>query len=187
MDSNVKGRPRDPKVNIQVSRAVPELLREIGYQQMTVEAIARRAGVSRPAIYRRWRSKADIVLHVLFERAGSGGFPPPTGDLRADLGTWVSALLARFGRPEVAAAYVGLMADLRDRRGFSVELVWPGRDHLAETLSMGGARPEADAEVLFELLVGAILLRLAGGGPVDDAAYQERLTDLLFHAVAETP
>ncbi|MEV7966394.1 TetR/AcrR family transcriptional regulator [Sphaerisporangium sp. NPDC088356] len=165
---------------------MPELLREVGYQQMTVEAIARRAGVSRPAIYRRWRSKADIVLHVLFEHAESGGFPPPTGDLRADLHAWVRALLARLRRPEMAAAYVGLMADLRDRRGFSVELVWPGREHLAGTLARGGARPEADTEVFFELLVGSVFLRLAGGGPVDDPAYQERLTDLLFHAVAET-
>ncbi|MFG1874826.1 TetR/AcrR family transcriptional regulator [Sphaerisporangium sp. NPDC049003] len=173
-------------MNIRVSRAVPELLREVGYQRMTVEAIARRAGVSRPAIYRRWRSKADIVVHVLFARSEAGGFPPATGDLRADLRAWVRGLLARLRRPEVAAAYVGLMADLRDREDFSVELVWPGREHLAETLARGGARPSADPEVFFELLVGSVFLRLASGGPVDDPAYQERLTDLLFHAVADS-
>lgn len=179
----VKGRPRDPRVEEQVLRATLELLREVGYRRTTIEAIARRAGVSRPAVYRRWPRKSDVVAQALFGRSA----PAPsraTGDLRRDLRSWVDAVLARFGGAEMAAAFLGLMADLHDNTNFRLDLVRPRRERLAETLAQDGVRPGVDHDVFLEMLVGAIFLRVAVGKSVTDPAYAEELTELLFHAVA---
>src|SRR4051812_50123118 len=72
------GRPRDPRVDEAVRRAALELLVEDGYQATSIQAIARRAGVSAPSIYRRWSSKAELIEAAGFpsgpvEPAGGGG------------------------------------------------------------------------------------------------------------------
>src|SRR2546423_13164192 len=77
MAAGVAGRPRDPRVDESVRRAALELLVEQGYQATSIQAVARRAGVSAPAIYRRWSSKAELVEAVvvpsdLLEPAGGG-------------------------------------------------------------------------------------------------------------------
>jgi AcrR family transcriptional regulator len=199
MNGTVKGRPRDPEVDARVVRAVLELLGEVGYERLTVGAIARRAQVSRPAIYRRWRSKAEIVARALAERPGRDAAPALVGDLRRDLAACVRAVLAGFGRPEVATAWLGLTGDQGERPGRGGEPAWPGRDPLAGRLAAtvagavaaavarGEARADVRPELAFELLAGSVLLRAAAGRPMDDPAYCEQLTNLLFHAIAAAP
>src|SRR4051794_41805682 len=77
MAARVVGRPRDPRVDEAVRRAALELLVEDGYQATSIQAIARRAGVSAPSIYRRWASKARAI-----EAAGFPSEPvrPAGGD-----------------------------------------------------------------------------------------------------------
>src|SRR4051794_14879902 len=60
------GRPRDPRVEDAVRVATLELLVEEGYQATSIQAIARRAGVSAPTIYRRWANKAELIEEVVF-------------------------------------------------------------------------------------------------------------------------
>ena len=60
------GRPRDPRIDDAVLRATVELLGKSGYADLSVDAIARRAGTSKPAIYRRWPSKAHLVHEAVF-------------------------------------------------------------------------------------------------------------------------
>ncbi|WP_158088717.1 TetR/AcrR family transcriptional regulator [Thermoactinospora rubra] len=169
-------------MDARVLEATLELLAEVGYRQTSIDAIARRAGVSRPAVYRRWTSKADVVAQALFGRS-EGSAPRVSGDLRRDLRAWVDAVVARFGRPEMVQAFLGLMAELPDKDRFRAELVRPRRTHLAATLGQPGVRPGVDQEVFLELLVGAVFLRVATGRDVTDPGYAEQLTDLLHHAV----
>src|SRR4051795_11981162 len=60
------GRPRDPRIDDSVLRATVELLGASGYADLSVDAIAKRAGTSKPAIYRRWPSKAHLVHEAVF-------------------------------------------------------------------------------------------------------------------------
>ena len=66
------GRPRNPQIDEDVLRAAAELVVEVGYADLTIAAIAARAGTSKPAIYRRWPSKAHLVHEAAF-RDGSIG------------------------------------------------------------------------------------------------------------------
>src|SRR5271169_179483 len=60
------GRPRDPRIDASILRAAAELLVEIGYSNVTMAAVAERAGTTKTALYRRWSSKAELVHEAAF-------------------------------------------------------------------------------------------------------------------------
>ena len=68
-----------------IRAAVFEELAAVGYARMSIEGIARRAGVGKTAVYRRWRSKLHLVLDVVSAMAGMGLPTPDTGSLEGDL------------------------------------------------------------------------------------------------------
>ena len=88
-DPQPPGRPRDPQKDEDAITAARELLAEVGYQGTTIAAIARRAGIGAPTIYRRWRSREGLIEDAAFGHARPAPLPAPTGDLRADLHAWV--------------------------------------------------------------------------------------------------
>jgi AcrR family transcriptional regulator len=70
-------------------------LRAVGYANLTIDAVAARAGTSRAVLYRRWRNRAELVIAAMRRRGPIlSGEPPDTGSLRGDL----LALLARMSR-----------------------------------------------------------------------------------------
>jgi AcrR family transcriptional regulator len=86
------GRPRDERLSEAILEATLALLAERGYDGLTIEAVARRAGVSRPTIYARWRTLSDLALEAARRTPDLGpAFPegivevPNTGSLRGDL------------------------------------------------------------------------------------------------------
>lgn len=103
------GRPRDPSKDVAVLTAVRELLVEEGYQGTTVLAVARRAGVGAPTIYRRWPTKEALVEDAAFGHPSPVPMPAPTGDLRADLREWVAMFLDWLAQPVTRAALPGLI------------------------------------------------------------------------------
>ncbi|NIL50803.1 TetR/AcrR family transcriptional regulator [Streptomyces sp. 2BBP-J2] len=68
-----------------IRTAVFEELATVGYARMSIEGIARRAGVGKTAVYRRWRSKLHVVLDVVSALAVQGLPAPDTGSLESDL------------------------------------------------------------------------------------------------------
>lgn len=78
------GRPRDPRIDAAVLDATRELLGETDYASLSVDAIAKRAGTSKPAIYRRWPSKAHLVHEAVFPITEYTELPE-TGELLSDV------------------------------------------------------------------------------------------------------
>ncbi|MFJ4789052.1 TetR/AcrR family transcriptional regulator [Streptomyces sp. NPDC088794] len=74
-----------PDVTEAIRAAVFEELAAVGYARMSIEGIARRAGVGKTAVYRRWRSKLHLVLDVVSALAVQGLPVPDTGSLEGDL------------------------------------------------------------------------------------------------------
>src|SRR5260370_21589726 len=78
------GRPRSAQSHQAILEATLELFAEVGYQGLSIEAIAERAGVGKTTIYRRWSSKEEIIKDALIiMRAGTD--IPDTGNIRDDL------------------------------------------------------------------------------------------------------
>ncbi|MFI7678818.1 TetR/AcrR family transcriptional regulator [Actinophytocola sp. NPDC049390] len=77
-------RPRDPEVDRALTAATLALLDDVGFDALTLDAVATRAGVSRPALYRRWPTKLHLVAHVLTTSVVPMA-DPDTGSAREDL------------------------------------------------------------------------------------------------------
>src|SRR5262245_58584483 len=81
-----RGRPRDPQRRRAILDAALALIAELGYDRTTIDAIAGRAGVSKPTLYRRWpHGKPELVADAIRERRADAGATPDTGSLRVDL------------------------------------------------------------------------------------------------------
>lgn len=175
------GRPRNPAKDVAVLQATRELLVEVGYQGATVVAIARRAGVGAPTIYRRWATKEALVEDAAFGHPQPAPMPPPTGDLTADLHAWVSTFLGFLADPAVRAALPGLLtAYHRDEQVYERLVLRSEVDVRQQMVALlGAARPrvphdDAHADTVFDFLVGITVARAMTRGLIDRTAFCER-------------
>ena len=154
--------------------ATLEILDESGFEGLTVEAVAARAGAAKTAVYRRWPSKVPLVVDAL-TRAQPELPVPDTGDLRTDLiQIWRTATGGGRYSVErlfpVVTAYMNsndeLMALMRDRyfrpRLEAMQAV------VAGAAARGEIGPGADPELAFDLLFGPLAYRWLRGSPPDD-------------------
>ncbi len=160
------GRPREDRVDDSVREAVLELLDDYGYAGTTIDRIAGRANVGKGALYRRWRSKAEIVFATLVHPTELGE-PPDTGSLHGDLEVVAGLVRARLGDPTVAAALAALASELRDQPGLAdalqERLFEEERRWLAAILESACGRgelgePPVDPELVRQAVIGPFAL-----------------------------
>jgi len=90
-------------VRAAVHRAVRELVAEESGEQLTIPAIAARAGVHATTVYRRWGSVADLLADVMTSRFSGDIVVPDTGSLRGDLERFASGLAKDLSDPDTLA------------------------------------------------------------------------------------
>ncbi|MFF3504827.1 TetR/AcrR family transcriptional regulator [Streptomyces sp. NPDC003247] len=150
-----------------IRAAVFEELATVGYARMSIEGIARRAGVGKTAVYRRWRSKLHLVLDVVSAIAVQGLPAPDTGSLEGDLrllyevtsralrhpvaSQIIPDLQAEAARnPEIAEA---MQKALRDgQEGVALKIV-------AAAARRGEVREGLDGELALDLISGPLYWR----------------------------
>ena len=159
----------DPSVDDAIATAALRLLSEVGFARLTVEAVATAAGVGKPAIYRRFSDKAELVAHVISRRLPALELPD-VGDTRAELWRAVDR-----GLPQDGPSYVGLIGGLiaeHDRHpelieGFRRHVLHPRRAIVRAAVERGQARgdirADLDPEQALDLMAGAFLARVFAG------------------------
>lgn len=185
------GRPRDPHVDSAVTATVIAMLGETGYARLSITAVAQRAVVGKPAIYRRWRNKAEMVVDVL-ERASGPVLPgPDTGTLRGDLEATYTQM-ANLARLDGGRLQLALLAELP----FDAELaavyrsrfVDPRREQLASAfrraIARGEARSDLDVELLCDVGIGVMQHRSTVTNAPLDAAMVAGLVSLVIDGSA---
>lgn len=85
-------------------------LNEVGYTALTIEAVAKRAGTSKPVIYRRWQSRAALVIAAWAGRQPIDETIPNLGSLRADL-LWLFSRVALRMDAMMSQTIAGVMAE----------------------------------------------------------------------------
>ncbi|MFY2859008.1 TetR/AcrR family transcriptional regulator [Mycobacterium sp. THU-M104] len=184
------GRPRDPRIDSAILSATAELLVRIGYSNLSLAAVAERAGTTKSALYRRWSSKAELVHEAAFPTAPTA-LEAPAGDIAADVRMMVEATRDVFATPVVRAALPGLVADMTadpvlNARVMSrfVDLFAAVRLRLGEAVKRGEAHDDVDPDRLIELIGGATMLRmlLRPEDELDDA-WVEQTTAIVVHGV----
>jgi AcrR family transcriptional regulator len=165
------GRPRSERARTAILRAAADLLLDEGAAQVSMDAVAERAGVSKATIYRWWPSKERLALDALLEWAGTGRSPRDTGSLRGDLlaliRPWVREIRRRpFGRV-TAALVTAAQSDpafAEDyRRHFVEQRRAPMRAAFERAIARGEAPADLDVEVALDLIYGPIYHRLLHG------------------------
>jgi AcrR family transcriptional regulator len=167
------GRPRDARIDAAIMAATIELLEERGYADLSLAAVADRAGTTTAAIYRRWSSKADLVMQAAYRTDGDD-VVADTGDLVADLTTMVTWSADKLCRPAGRAALVGLLSESQDarRRGSVDAAIATVRvaERLERARDAGEIRADIDVHVLVDMIAGPVLqASLSGRRAVDSA------------------
>ncbi|HEV7707288.1 MAG TPA: TetR/AcrR family transcriptional regulator [Asanoa sp.] len=149
--------------------ALLEELAANGYGRLSIEAVARRAGVAKTAVYRRWNTKVDMVLEVVTEVAGRKLSLPDTGSLRSDLrlvlqivaealrhplaSQIIPDLLVETGRdPQIAAALDRARRTVQDEVGVRL---------INRAIERGELPADTDPDLAVDLVVGPLYWRLA--------------------------
>jgi AcrR family transcriptional regulator len=181
------GRPRSAAADDAILDAATELFCEVGYDGLSVEAVAARAGVGKTTIYRRYDTKLDLVMAALRCVAKDAMKAPETGSLRTDLLALAEGyhrmltsttagraipmtLAAKAQNPEMAAAHDEFV---QGRRRVAVTVIDAG-------IARGELPAGIDATLIADALTGALFMRVFVTGQPVDAAYREQLIDLLL-------
>lgn len=159
-----------------------ELVTEVGYAKLTIEAIAARAGVGKQTIYRWWPSKGAVVFDSLLALSegeeGAGIALPDTGDLEADLKTVLRATAAEFATPEfeapIRALHIEISSDPELAALYQEKMATPMQEAKKERLRsaqrQGQLSPGADLDLVIDVLYAPLFQRwLLRSGPLDDA------------------
>ena len=187
------GRPRAESLDTAVLDAAVELVTTAGYHAASIDAIARRAGTTRPAVYRRHASLGRIVIAAMARRFGLDP-APDTGSLRGDLLAVQRAQLEFFADAFVMRALPGLLDDAAAEPAlgsqFFDEFVAPRRQSTADALrravQRGEIRPGFDTDWICDLLTGPLLMRaFLPTGPIDEKLAQLTV-DAALHALHAT-
>ncbi len=185
-----RGRPRRADADEASIRATIELLQELGVAGLSMDLLAQRAGVGKATIYRRWDSKEAVILHAL--RVSDTPIPEPDeGNLRADLTAYLDAVVTHY-RPgpgsdilphliEASCYDEDLRASLDEHTRQRQAMI---RRLLGRGIARGELPPEADVDVLVDVLIGPyVYRRLMTGAPLDDD-FTQRLVDFALRAAA---
>ena len=177
-----------------ILRATIELLSEVGFVRVTVADVARRAGVSKPAIYRRWSQKSQLVVEAMVTQMRPGK-DSESGSAADDLLALTEQLLSLltltpFGRvlPGLVAemaADAALAASYRDLIIKPNQRQW--RAAVERGIASGELSPETDVDLVLNTLAGPLYFSLLITGDPIDPGYARGAVDLVLARYGAAP
>ena len=166
-----------------------ELL-ESGYGGLSIDAVARRAGVHKTTVYRQWPNHEVLVTDAILQLSDRELPVPDTGSLRSDLVALAMAIAAQITQPHVTALIRTLVAEGPRLPAFqeTARSFWSRRFTLTGRLIQrailrGELQPETDVPLLLESLIGPLYLRLLVTGEELSEEFIVRVVDLILDGV----
>ncbi|MFC9437457.1 TetR/AcrR family transcriptional regulator [Nocardia sp. NPDC057030] len=181
------GPRRDEAARLAVLHAADDLLVEHGFSALTVEAIARRAGVAKQTIYRWWPSKVDILLDTIIEDTGKH-LPVPTETPTAEsIRDYLRAFARFLTRDPAGKVLLALIAQAQHDPGTAASLreryLGPRRarerELLARGIDAGTIAPRLSPDAALDALVGPIVYCALTGSPIPRGLVDTLVEDLL--------
>jgi TetR/AcrR family transcriptional regulator, regulator of autoinduction and epiphytic fitness len=160
--------PRIERSREQVLVAAVDLLREVGFGALTIEAVAARSGVAKSTIYRHWSSKAEVVADAfLWAHRHDPPVDPPPGPVRERVVAVLQATIGDMATADRLACMMPAIIDAAARsdeiaaltRQLSEEKAARLRKVLDEAVTSGELAESTDTAVLADALLGPVLLR----------------------------
>lgn len=186
-----RGRPRDASRDDALRQAALEVMAEVGYRALTMDAVAARARAGKATIYRRWESKLDLVIDTCTQLATQNLTAPDTGSLAGDLREFLSSFAAFLSGPigKAAQALVGeLPHEPELATAFRETFLISQRDVLRGILDRAAERGELKADaprgMAVEIAGAALIYRLMlTGDPLDEPFVEKVVEQVLLPLV----
>jgi AcrR family transcriptional regulator len=189
-DKKSPGRPRSLQAQQAMMQATLALLAEVGFDAMSIDAIAARAGVGKTTIYRRYGSKAELVADAI-ESVREDIVIPDTGTFQGDIDVLIQnaaqITLSPLGRQTVAMIISSASSNPQFAQIYWTKYLQPRRKNFAIVLERAKARQEIpadlDSDLVFDTMSGVMLYALMFQ-PTSESwvAYVHRALGLLFRA-----
>lgn len=175
--------------------AAVELFEAVGYQRLTIDAIAARAGVGKATIYRWWPNKAAVVMEAFLTTVEPDIAFRDSGSVRDDLVEQAAALARLLTERRLGQLVLALLgqaqtdADLADalRQGWQQPRRDAGRTVVQRAVGRGELPADCDSELLLDAIYGPIYLRLLFGHASLSRPNIERLVDRALHSLISDP
>ncbi len=185
-----RGRPRSPETRAKILKAAYEMLIEVGFMDLTIEGVAARAEVGKPTIYRRWKTKAALVMDAFLEAVTPEIAFPDTGSVKKDFREQMYKIvrLMNSSRGEVLANVIGCgQADEELITAFRDNWLTPRRKDAKRIFQRGVEKGELkkgiDAEVAIDALYSPLFYRLLlKHQPLTDE-FVDELVDLVMEGI----
>ncbi|MDO8120736.1 TetR/AcrR family transcriptional regulator [Isoptericola sp. b490] len=171
-----RGRPRDPELDRRVLETTLGLLAEVGYGGLTVAEVARRAQVGKPAVYRRWAGKSQLVVEALVTQLRPQG-DVGAGSVVEDLTGLIGELVHLLTRTPLGRVLPGLVSEMATdpvlAESYRRLIIGPNQQRWWSAVERGIGRgelvAETDVDAVVNALAGPLYLRvLITGEPVPD-------------------
>jgi AcrR family transcriptional regulator len=184
------GRPRDTQIDAAVLHATLDALDESGYTRLRLEDVARRAGTTKPALYRRWPNRQRLALAALAQRVVAVR-PPDTGCTLCDLDECLKLFVRAFRRMPpgvIGPLFADCAGDRELHDAFMTTLFDPPRAAVKATLdraqARGDLRDDVDAGLILDLLGSLVHYRTLFGHARTTDAEIERTVEALLQGIA---
>jgi AcrR family transcriptional regulator len=183
------GGQMDPEADRLILETAKRLLREQGYERLTMDGVAKEAGVARTTVYRRYHDKADLVSAAI-DTLREPTKRPKSGDARRDLIAHLENVRRNHGMSLAGTLLMDEPHNPRLLELFRKRMVLPRRriirDTIQKGIERGQIRADLDIERTLDLLLGALFAAVfASGRPGTD--WPEQIIDALWPALRNLP
>lgn len=179
------GRPRDEEVRRRILDSAAQLLEDLCYDDITVDAIAESSGAGKATIYRWWPNKTAVLIEAFRERIARELPFPDTGDFRQDVRQLLqnfTEIIYRGRRGKVFRAFIaGAQADPEIAKAYRESWIAPRRAEARKIferyIAAGIADSSLDPDLAVEMVFSPLYYRLLTGWGEITPEYLDRLTD----------
>jgi AcrR family transcriptional regulator len=181
-------------ITVAIRNAVMSELAEVGYGRLSIEAVARRAGVGKTAIYRRWSNKLEMVMEIISDVAERKVPLPDTGSFSGDLALLLLIVSTALKHRMASQIIPDLMAEAARNPQIAETLQRALRTHqqavgeklIGQAVARGELPEGTDPDVAVDLILGPLYWRLAvARQPIEDD-YLEKFTVAVTAALRAT-
>lgn len=187
-----RGRPRDPQTDAKITTAAAELMIERGFDKMTVDEVAERAGVGKATVYRRWPSKSDLAVAAISEILLTEVSEPDTGSIVTDLREGLISAI-NFANSPGGSAFMKMCIteSLRDPRiaalyrESSERREVHSKEAFDRAIERGEVRPNARIDYALGWIGGILAGRIIAGREMPQLDEVEDMLQFLLRGVLE--
>jgi len=188
------GRPRDERIDQQITTAALQVLAEVGFERFSVEQVAAQAGVAKTTLYRRFPCRDDLVVGALMRMNDALPEPPPPGPVRDRLIGLLAGIRRRTASSVSGRVFMRVITEGHSQPGLAAviqeRVLEPRRQVLRDVLSDGVAAGELraglDPDTVIPVLVGPMLyLGIWDAMPGQGAVTVEAVVDAVLAGLAD--